>query len=61
MGHNDVRSLFIEYCGSTSTMYWIVTRATMDRKPRPRKRTPYEDFNAFKVKVNVKTLQGIVH
>ncbi|KAI5342190.1 hypothetical protein L3X38_010065 [Prunus dulcis] len=33
----------------------IVTGATADRKPGLHKRTPYEDFNALKVKANAKT------
>ncbi|BFG30967.1 hypothetical protein CerSpe_172410 [Prunus speciosa] len=39
----------------------IVTRATVDRKLVPHKRTPYEDFNALKVNANVKTRQVIAH
>ncbi|CAL9005546.1 unnamed protein product, partial [Prunus brigantina] len=59
MGHNDVRSLLIENCGSTSTRDLIVTHAIADKKPSPHKITPYEDFNALKVKANAKTRQVI--
>ena len=50
MGHNDVKSLFLENCSSTSTRDPIVTRATAIRKPSPHKRTPYEDINTLKCK-----------
>jgi len=61
MGHNDLKSWFIENCGSTSTRDPIVTRATANRKPGPHKRSPYEDFNELKGKANAKTRQVIGH
>lgn len=61
MGHHDVRTSFVENCGSTSIRDQTVTRATVERKLGPYKRNLYEDFNALKVKVNANTRQGIVH
>ncbi|KAI5334860.1 hypothetical protein L3X38_024993 [Prunus dulcis] len=61
MGHNDVKSLFLENCSSTSTRDSIVTRATANRKSGPHKRTHFEDINALKAKANVKTRQVIAH
>ncbi|XP_020416873.1 uncharacterized protein LOC109948407 isoform X5 [Prunus persica] len=61
MGHNNVKSLFLKNCSSTSIRDPTVTRATANRKLGPHKRTPYEDINALKAKANAKTRQVIAH
>ncbi|XP_021802248.1 uncharacterized protein LOC110746343 [Prunus avium] len=61
MGQNDVKSLFLENCSSTSTRDPIVTRARAIRKPGPHMRTPYEDINVLKAKANAKTQHVIAH